>query len=191
MKSTELRSGNSYGVVASWKYSNRGSRDRLVCKRADVMKAKLTSMDKYVYEVWKTVDENSMSFRKTTATKGFGYKVVSEDGTYWIARPQDIVAPWDELDARWKIQEAREQEAAQKEADRQAALAQKRQECENYAQETKERLTQIIAAVTRKRPVLNVNSGPSNSDGSYYSYVQMDLRVLDALVERLLEYVEV
>lgn len=190
MKSSEIKLNTWYGIVPSWNYSNRTSRNPDLTTRGNVIKAKVLSFDKYTYSVWRTGDPDSANFTRTTKTAGFGYKVVDEAGTtYWVARPQDIVARYDVLEGRWVIQEAREKAAAE-ERDRKAAVERARQEeALNYANEAKARLELAISRITKLPVHLSVQT--YDRDGAFSSKVDLNLRVLDALVERVLDVVEV
>lgn len=186
MKSTDLKAGKIYAVNPSWTYSNKNSRNPLLCSRRDVLKATLTSMDKYAYEVFRSVNEFDTSFRKTEATKGFGYKVT--DGTHWwVARPQDIVGLWDVLEQRWAITEADQKKREEEEQQRALRQQQLREEVNAYAESTKNRLDSLILQITGRPANLSVSS--HREGDSYYTAVTLNLRVLDALVERLMDVV--
>lgn len=189
MKSSELSMNvDYYGVVPSWSYSNKNARDPFLAERKQLAKARLVSLDRYVYEVWRTADEHAASFKKTDASKKFGYKVT--DGTqYWIARPQDIVAPYATLEARWAVAEAAQIEREAEQERRRLAEAQRSQEEHDYAANAKQTLEGLIRQITGRPAGLTVQT-TTTRDSKLWSYAQMDLRTLEALVERFLDLQE-
>lgn len=191
MKSSEIKAGVEYGVVPSWRYANREARDPQQTSSNQVLKATIVSMDRYSYEVSRAANEDDPNFRRVTDPKDrrFGYKV-TDGNMYWIARPQDIVEVWATLEARWAaaaaqqailIEEQRKREEKSRELDREA---------DAYAERLYTTLAPIIQNITGKRFSGSFSKTYYNETRQRvnpFVTVQMDARILERLVECVLE----
>lgn len=200
MKSSELKVGIKYGVIPSWDYSSADKKDPTKVQRKNVAKAELISLEKYEYKVYRSDNPDDAQF--ISAPKGsrsVGYLVRSSDwagnGTtgdiYWLARAQDIVAEYTTLETRWAIEEAEEKaREAQWKAEREAKEQQERLEREK-AQRTidavKESLRSLIGNRVDKIDFDIRNRRLENGNYGQVASAQIDVRVLQSLIEKVLE----
>ena len=64
MKSSDLKLGVEYAVIPCWQYSSADKKDASRVQRGSVMKAVLVSLDKYEYQVYRSVDVSDPNFIK-------------------------------------------------------------------------------------------------------------------------------
>ena len=200
MKFSDLVIGTEYAVIPSWDYSSKQKKDSSLVRRKDVAKAKLVSLDKYDYIVYRSDSPTDALYKPAPkGARSVGYLVESYDWVnqsnsnpvYWLARPQDIVTEYAPLETRWADEERIEEEK------RKEYLAQRAQEelLEKQANEYAERIvascneslksilgahaTKIESQVTRRR----------NSEGNYVPVpaFQLDGRTMQLLIEKILE----
>jgi vacuolar-type H+-ATPase subunit I/STV1 len=200
MKSAELKVGVTYGVIPSWDYSSADKKDPTKVQRRAVAKAELVSLEKYEYKVYRSENPDDAQF--TSAPKGsrsVGYLVRSSDWAnngatgdiYWLARAQDIVAEYTTLETRWTTEEAEEKlREAQWKAEREAKEQQERLEKEK-AQRTidavKESLRSLIGNRVDKIDFDIRNRRLENGNYGQVASAQIDVRVLQSLIEKVLE----
>ena len=200
MKSAELQVGVRYGVIPSWDYSSADKKDPTKVQRRNVANSALVSLEKYEYKVYRSDNPNDAQF--TPAPKGsrsVGYLVRSSDWAgngstgdiYWLARAQDIVAEYATLETRWVTEEAEEKaREAQWKAEREAKEQQERLEREK-AQRTidavKESLRSLIGNRVDKIDFDIRNRRLENGNYGLSASAQIDVRVLQSLIEKVLE----
>ena len=135
MKRAELVAGTTYSVLPSWQSHGKDSRDPQKIKRNNGKKAILQSLTKYSLEGISGYRYGNIdSFVEASETdRSVGFIVWCEDlQYYWLARSQEIIAPWDELEKRWLVEEAEE---AQKRALEEIEQAKRREEEERLRKE--------------------------------------------------------
>lgn len=200
MKSADLKVGVRYGVIPSWDYSSSDKKDPTKVQRRNVANAELVSLEKYEYKVYRSDTPDDAQF--TPAPKGsrsVGYLVRSSDWAgngstgdiYWLSRAQDIVAEYSTLETRWTIEEAEEKaREAQWKAEREAKEQQERLEREK-AQRTidavKESLRSLIGNRVDKIDFDIRNRRLENGNYGLSASAQIDVRVLQSLIEKVLE----
>jgi hypothetical protein len=200
MKSAELKVGIKYGVIPSWDYSSADKKDPTKVQRRNVANSELVSLEKYEYKVYRS--DNALDSQFTPAPKGsrsVGYLVRSSDWAgngstgdiYWLARAQDIVAEYTTLETRWVTEEAEEAlREAQWKAEREAKEQQERLEREK-AQRTidavKESLRSLIGNRVDKIDFDIRNRRLENGNYGQVASAQIDVRVLQSLIEKVLE----
>lgn len=200
MKSVDLKIGIKYGVIPSWDYSSADKKDPTKVGRRAVANAELVSLEKYEYKVYRS--DNSDDAQFVTAPKGsrsVGYIVKSSDWAnngatgdiYWVARAQDIVAEYATLETRWTTEEAEEAlREAQWKVEREAKEQQERLEREK-AQRTidavKESLRSLIGNRVDKIDFDIRNRRLENGNYGQIASAQIDVRVLQSLIEKVLE----
>ena len=200
MKSAELQVGVRYGVIPSWDYSSADKKDPTKVQRRNVANSALVSLEKYEYKVYRSDNPDDAQF--TPAPKGsrsVGYLVRSSDWAgngstgdiYWLARAQDIVAEYSTLETRWTTEEAEEKaREAQWKAEREAKEQQERLEREK-AQRTidavKESLRSLIGNRVDKIDFDIRNRRLENGNYGLSASAQIDVRVLQSLIEKVLE----
>lgn len=192
MKSAEITTGISYGVVPSWRYSNREARDPQRTSRNQVVKATVVSMERYSYDVGRATSADDANFRKVVDPKDrrFGYKV-TDGAVFWVARPQDIVEVWVTLEKRWVADEARQEEIAAERAKQEEKARSLEREADEYAERLRTTLVPLIQQITGKPFDGAFSRAYYRSDSrervNPFIHVQMDARILERLVERVLE----
>jgi len=200
MKSADLKIGIKYGVIPSWDYSSADKKDPTKVGRRAVANAELVSLEKYEYKVYRSDNPDDAQF--VLAPKGsrsVGYIVKSSDWAgngatgdiYWVARAQDIVAEYATLETRWTTEEAEEKlREAQWKAEREAKEQQERLEKEK-AQRTidavKESLRSLIGNRVDKIDFDIRNRRLENGNYGQIASAQIDVRVLQSLIEKVLE----
>jgi hypothetical protein len=158
------------------------------------------SLEKYEYKVYRSDNPDDAQF--VLAPKGsrsVGYIVKSSDWAgngatgdiYWVARAQDIVAEYATLETRWTTEEAEEKlREAQWKAEREAKEQQERLEKEK-AQRTidavKESLRSLIGNRVDKIDFDIRNRRLENGNYGQIASAQIDVRVLQSLIEKVLE----
>ena len=200
MKSADLKIGIKYGVIPSWDYSSSDKKDPTKVQRRNVANAELISLEKYEYKVYRSDNPDDAQF--TSAPKGsrsVGYLVRSSDWAgngstgdiYWIARAQDIVAEYATLETRWTTEEAEEKlREAQWKAEREAKEQQERLEREKAQRSidaVKESLRSLIGDRVDKIDFDIRNRRSENGNYGQVASAQIDVRVLQSLIEKVLE----
>lgn len=199
MKFNELQIGVQYAVIPAWDYSSKDKKDPSYVRRRDVAKAELVSIDKYDYKVFR--NDSPISEHFAPAPKGsrvVGYMVKSSElnnngtDTYWLARPQDIVAPYEQLEQRWTREEQEQIEHERKmreERERQERIQrEQREKAERSVNALKESLTLIIGAERTAKVRFDINNRRDDK-GDYLPHAEMtlDSRIAQLLIEKVLE----
>lgn len=199
MKSQELKVGVEYAVIPAWDYSSADKKDAKRVERKHVAKAELVSDEKYEYKVFRFDSPNNPNFQPAPkGTRAVGYMVKSMDWgkqtgevTYWLARPQDIVAEYAPLEVRWNVEEAEVKAIeARNRAEREEA-ERKRINAQEYAQRTLDSTMQSLKTIIGER-VKSVKSDINSrrdAEGNYLPVAEItfEVRTLQSLIEKVLE----
>lgn len=201
MKFTDLKAGTNYGVIPAWDYSSAEKKDPQTVRRNHVAKAELVSLDKYEYVVHRSDIATDHNFKPAPkGSRTVGYLVKSGDwanstGTqgeiYWLARPQDIVAIYSDLEKNW-IEKERIEKAEE------ARLKQEREERDRKERELHQRQTDLANACLsgiksilgdRAKAVRSEISNRRNSEGDYVpqAYFELDAITMQIFIEKVLE----
>ena len=198
MKFNELQLGIEYAVIPAWDYSSKDKKNPALVQRRDVVKASLVSLDKYEYKVFRSDNPSDPNF--APAPKGsrvVGYMVKNEDinsqqFTYFLARPQDIVAPYDQLEQRWEREEkerAESERKAQLEREQRERIVREATEREQrILNGIKESLVLILGEERANKTRLEVTNR-RNANGDYLPHgeLTLDSRIAQLLLEKVLE----
>jgi hypothetical protein len=196
MKFSDLIAGHEYAVIPSWQYSSRDKKDPTRVRRTEVMKAKLVSLQKYEYKVYRAYQPDDSGFVKAKqGERAVGYLVVGHENNqdfYWLARPQDIVAMWATLEPRWQEEERLEREAQA----RHEAEMKQRQEQQRIAEANRERMEKSVREalsgvlgnrVTESTVQFDTRNIRVNNDYKLLNVVQIELSLIEILIEKVLE----
>jgi hypothetical protein len=196
MKFSDLIAGHDYAIIPSWNYSSRDKKDPTRVRRNDVTQAKLVSLQKYEYKVFRSYQPDDSGFVKAKqGERAVGYLVVAKENNqdfYWLARPQDIVALWATLEPRWQEEERLEQEQIA----RNKAEREKREEELRIAQANKERmekslretLTGVLGSRVNEQTVqFDTTNARVGNDYKTLNVVQIELSLVEILIEKVLE----
>jgi hypothetical protein len=199
MKSGELKVGVHYGVIPSWDYSSSDKKNPDTVSRGSLANAELVSLDKYDYKVFRFDSPHNPNFQPADkGARSVGYMVRSQkwatkpdEWTYWLARPQDIVAEYPSLEARWAVREAEEQAREEKARIEREEAQRKRAELENYQQRILDSSMLALKTIIGDR-INSVrgsvgNRRDANGDYTPIATVEFDARVLQTLIEKILE----
>jgi len=196
MKSTDLKLGVEYAVIPCWQYSSADKKDANRVPRNSVMKAVLVSMDKYEYQVYRSVDVSDPNFKPAPAgSRSIGYKVemVNPDqpeNTFSLSRPQDIVAEYATLEDRWTREES---EQALKEAEQariRAEQERKEREAQAYVDRMKDSIMTSLRSIIGKKAEevrIDTRSRYNGSERVPTAEITLDLRSMEMLIEKVLE----
>lgn len=202
MKFGDLVITNEYGVVPSWEYSSRSKKDPATVQRRNVAKAVLVSLDKYEYLVYRSDTADNPNFKLAPkGSRSVGYLVKSSDWAdssqpnrevFWIARPQDIIDEYADLEARWVVQEQEEKLRADEE--RKLREEAERREREEYAKQqrivdscTKALVAFIGADQVAKNVNAEVNKRYINGDYRIHATFQLNSVAMQLLIEKVLQ----
>jgi hypothetical protein len=201
MKFTDLKVGTVYAVIPSWDYSSADKKNPDTVQRRSVAKAELISLDKYQYEVFRSNTSDNPQFKLADkGARSVGYLVKSSDWsnnapdtyTYWLARPQDIVAEYSSLETRWTREEA-EEERKKAEYEAQRAEEERRErDAHAYAERIVTSCTEVLASILGER-IKNVQGSVSRKrdsvTGTYLPCAEfvIDGRTMQYLAEKILE----
>jgi hypothetical protein len=201
MKFTELTVGKTYAVIPSWDYSSADKKNADKVQRRSVAKAKLISLDKYQYEVFRSDTEDNAQFKPAPkGSRTVGYLVASNDWSgdvvdkyvYWLARPQDIVAEYSSLESRWATEEAEEARKKKEFEARREEEERIEREAHAYAQRVLDSCTEVLVSILGDR-IKNVQSNVSRkrdvTTGNYIPCAEFTIegRTMQYLVEKILE----
>ena len=201
MKFTELTVGKTYAVIPSWDYSSADKKNADTVQRRSVAKAKLISLDKYQYEVFRSDTEDNAQFKPAPkGSRAVGYLVASNDWSgdvvdkyvYWLARPQDIVAEYSSLESRWATEEAEEERKKKEFEARRQEEERIEREAHAYAQRVLDSCTEVLVSILGDR-IKNVQSNVSRkrdvTTGNYIPCAEFTIegRTMQYLVEKILE----
>jgi len=200
MKSADLKVGVTYGVIPSWDYSSQEKKDPLRCTRRSVAKCELVSLEKYEYKVFRGDNPSDANF--VIAPKGVrsvGYLVKSNDWSnignnsdvYWIARAQDVVAIYSDLETRWNVEEAREKELEAQRLKEREEQDRLEREAYAYAQRISDSCTLALQSVIgdRAKGIKAEVGRRRNSNGDYIPTAEftIDAVTMQLLIEKILE----
>lgn len=202
MKFADLVIGTEYGVIPSWEYSSRNKKDPATVTRRNVAKAVLVSLDKYEYLVYRAESADNSNFKLAPkGSRAVGYLVKSRDWTdalnpdreiFWIARPQDIIDEYVDLEARWVVQER--EEKLREEEQRKAREEEERKEREEHAKQqrivdscTKALVAFIGAEQVKKNVRTEVNRRYIHGEYRTEATFQFNSVAMQLLIEKILQ----
>ena len=199
MKQGDLKLGVQYAIIPSWDYSSADKKDVDRVQRRHVAKAELVSLEKYEYKVFRFDSPNNPNFQPApTGSRAVGFLVKSvawsnngDPETYWLARPQDIVAEYEVLETRWSTREREEAERRAKELAEQAERERKQKEIHNN-EARKLNAVQLALKTLLGDRANNVQAeinNRRNSNGEYLPIAEftLDARTMQILIEKFLE----
>jgi hypothetical protein len=200
MKSADLKANVEYAVIPAWDYSSADKKNPDRVERRYVSKAKLISLDKHEYKVYRS--DNSTDTNFAPANKGsrnIGYLVCSDDfkasgqtpsTIFWLARPQDIVAPYADLEPKWAQRELDEKLAREKQEAEQQERERKQKEAREYMERVSASLMASLKSILGDR-ANNITIDTRNRRvGDQYievGEVSVDLKTMGILIEKVLE----
>ena len=196
MKQADLKLGVKYAIIPAWDYSSADKKNPDKVTRGQVANAELVSLDKYDYKVFRFDSPNNPNFQPAPAgSRSIGFLVKSDQWgntpTYWIARPQDIIAEYATLDARWTVEERAFAEAQANEKAQREALELKRRELQLKEQRTLDSLNESLRSILGDRASLVRSDieNRRNSEGNYLPVAEFVFtgRTLSILIEKVLE----
>lgn len=199
MKQGDLKLGVQYAIIPSWDYSSADKKDVDRVQRRHVAKAELVSLEKYEYKVFRFNSLNNPNFQPAPkGSRAIGFLVKSDawsnsgdPETYWLARPQDIVAEYEVLETRWSTREREEAERRAKELAEQAERERKQKEIHNN-EARKLNAVQLALKTLLGDRANNVQAeinNRRNSNGEYLPIAEftLDARTMQILIEKFLE----
>jgi len=196
MKSADLQLGVEYAVIPCWDYSSANKKDVTRVQRRDVIKATLVDLNKYEYQVYRSVDQSDTNFRPAPAgSRSIGYMIeavnpTQPENTYSLSRPQDIIAVYSDLESRWTQEEA---EQARKDAEQaliRAEQERKEREAYEYAERMKKSVIDSLRSIIgAKADTVEINSRNIFNGNSRVPTAQitLDLKIMESLIEKVLE----
>ena len=200
MKQQDIKLGVEYAVIPSWETSTADKKNLEYVSRRDVVKATLVNLDKYEYKVFRSKNAEDSQFKPVPPnSRVVGFLVESdhwndnhgEPTEKWISRPQDIVAPYADLEARWSEKERLEREEAERKRKEQEEQERKQREAYEYVNRVSTNLIESLRAVIGAK-VENIKTDISNrrsisGDYNYVATMQLDMKTMELLVEKVLE----
>jgi hypothetical protein len=201
MKSSDLKVGVEYAVIPAWDYSSQEKKDPERVERKYVAKSELVSLNKYEYKVYRSDNASDSNF--APAPKGsrtIGYLVKSDDfatngqangSIYWLARPQDIVAVYADLEPKWAQRELQEKlQREQREAEARE-YERKQREAREYQERVSASLVDSLRSIIGERANqvrIDTNNRRDNN-GNYLpvAEITLDLKTMGILIEKVLE----
>lgn len=200
MKFSELVVGTEYAIIPAWDYSSKDKKNPATVQRRSVAKAKLISLDKYEYQVYRADSATDSNFKPAPAgSRSVGYLVESHDWVtpnnpnplYWLARPQDIVADYASLEVRWneqeRIEEEKRKEYLAKQAEQELLQKQANEYAERIVNSCNDALRSILGS-NASRIESHINNR-RDYEGNYrpVATFQLDGRTMQLLIEKILE----
>ena len=197
MKSSDIKLGVNYAVIPAWDYSSMEKKDANKVQRRYIAKAELVNLDKYEYKVFRFDSPDNPNFQPAPkGARSVGYLVKSHDWnssapTYWLARPQDIVAEYATLENRWANEEREEAERRAKELAEREANERKAKDVLANEQRKMHAVQLAFKTIIGERANgirFDINNR-RNANGDYLptGEITLDLRTAQLLVERMLE----
>jgi hypothetical protein len=200
MKSTDLKIGIEYAVIPAWDYSSQDKKNPDRVQRNHVAKAKLVSLDKYEYKVYRADSATNPNFAPANkGSRNIGYLVCSDDFAnagqtsstiFWLARPQDIVASYSDLEPKWAQKEIDEKLLREKQEREQKERERKQREAREYTERVSASLIASLKSILGDR-ANNINIDTRNRRvGDAYievAEVSVDLKTMGILIEKVLE----
>lgn len=185
MKLSEIKLNGEYAIVPSWTYSNQSARNVATVRENDVVKATVTSLDKYDYEPSNRKDDPA-NFRKAKQGErsvGILVKALDNNGKeyYWTSRLADVVAEWSVLEPQWNAKKAKEDEEQRLRNEQRK----REEEIQRKAEEEVERSRNSIT--TTAKELLGAGSTVEVSTSGYgverKAMVSISLREFEQLLE--------
>jgi len=123
MKLSEIQLGKEYAIVPSWTYNQASARDIDKVRENDVVKATVTSLEKYEYEPSQRRNDSTGFTKAQSGNRSVGILVKATDNSgtdfYWTSRLADVVAEWSVLEPKWNAKKSAEEEANRKRIEQQ------------------------------------------------------------------------
>lgn len=200
MKFSELVVNTNYAIIPAWDYSSKDKKNANRVRRNQIAKAKLVSLDKYDYVVFRGDSPTDPSFKPAPqGSRSVGYLVESYDWVnasnpnpiYWLARPQDIVAEYAPLESRWaeeeRIEEEKRKEYLAKQAEQELLQKQAQEYAERIVNSCNDALKSILGANASR--IESQVSNRRDSEGNYRPVpsFHLDGRTMQLLIEKVLE----
>lgn len=193
MQSKNLKPNVWYGVLQPWRRWGRTDYNPYLISKRNATKARLVSLDKYVFNPYSSDTYTSSDFvLAQQGEKSVAYLMEMEIGQrYFLVRAKDVVEEWDILTARWDAEEVE----AQRVAAEQAAARVQREEQERARLRNLTRVEQNVRKVLLDLVKVPVTVQPgsmlSMTDSAGVvkptDYLCVDLRSIERLVEKYLE----
>jgi hypothetical protein len=200
MKSTDLKTGVEYAVIPAWDYSSQDKKNPDRVQRNHVAKAKLVSLDKYEYKVYRADSATDTNFAPAKqGSRNIGYLVSSDDfmnagqtqsTLFWLARPQDIVASYSDLEPKWAQRELDEKLAREKYEAEQQERERKQREAREYTERVSASLLASLKSILGDRAnSISVDTRNRRVGDNYIEIAEMniDLKTMGILIEKVLE----
>jgi len=123
MKLSEIQLGKEYAIVPSWTYNQASARDIDKVRENDVVKATVTSLEKYEYEPSQRRNDSTGFTKAQSGNRSVGILVKATDNSgtdfYWTSRLADVVAEVSVLEPKWNAKKSAEEEANRKRIEQQ------------------------------------------------------------------------
>lgn len=187
MKLSEIAVGKEYGVVPSWLSNDKSSRDPLQARESQLVKATLVSVSKYEYDSG-TRKNDPNDFPLTPQGSKMGAVLVkapngSGEDVYWTSRLTDVVAEWTTLEARWVVENAKQEEEARLADERHRKERQIREQVDASVQQAKETLIQTAKELLGATNTQYVRIDTSGYGEEYRGEVTIPLEQFETLIE--------
>lgn len=200
MKSNELKVGVEYAVIPAWDYSSQDKKNPDRVQRNHVAKAKLVSLDKYEYKVYRADNSQDQNFAPANkGSRNVGYLVCSDDfknagqtssTIFWLARPQDIVALYSDLEPKWAQRELDEKLLRERQEAEQQERERKRKEAREYMERVSTSLLASLKSIVGDRASsITIDTRNRRIGDEYVEVAEMcvDLKTMGILIEKVLE----
>jgi len=200
MKSTDLKTGVEYAVIPAWDYSSSDKKNPDRVQRNHVAKAKLVSLDKYEYKVYRAESATNPNFAPANkGSRNIGYLVCSDDfmtsgqtssTIFWLARPQDIVASYSDLEPKWAQKELDEKLLREKQELEQKERERKQREAREYTERVSASLMASLKSILGDRAnniTIDTRNRRVGNDYIEVAEVNVDLKTMGILIEKVLE----
>jgi hypothetical protein len=200
MKSTDLKVGVEYAVIPAWDYSSSDKKNPDRVQRNHVAKAKLVSLDKYEYKVYRADSATNPNFAPANkGSRNIGYLVCSDDfanagqtssTVFWLARPQDIVASYSDLEPKWAQKELDEKLLRERQEREQKERERKQREAREYTERVSASLIASLKSILGDRANnISIDTRNRRVGNEYIEVAEMnvDLKTMGILIEKVLE----
>lgn len=202
MKNSDLELGKVYAVIPAWDYSSAEKKNKQSVRREHVVRAELVNLDKYEYKVYRSDTPTDTNFTPAQqGSRNVGYLVKSSDfskvgitqtDVYWLARPQDIVSVYADLEPIWaereKLEAQKEHEEQLKRERVQQRQRQAEIECKNMETTMKNTLRTIIGNAVDKVSFTRDSKYVGDEQIRIETpQIVLDMELVSMLVEKVLE----
>ena len=200
MKSADLKINVEYAVIPAWDYSSSDKKNPDRVQRNHVAKAKLVSLDKYEYKVYRAESATNPNFAPANkGSRNIGYLVCSDDfmtsgqtssTIFWLARPQDIVASYSDLEPKWAQKELDEKLLREKQELEQKERERKQREAREYTERVSASLIASLKSILGDRAnniTIDTRNRRVGNDYIEVAEVNVDLKTMGILIEKVLE----